>query len=118
MRARTRAHICLQYVSILRPPVKEDETGRKSINVEEWKQLLDVVRVCMWVSVCTSLQLWSDPKNMNGCTPNVYRGGGAYFGPDTSLDFLNKNHFQLIIRSHECKYEGYEYTHKGQVCVR
>ncbi|ODM91769.1 Serine/threonine-protein phosphatase rdgC [Orchesella cincta] len=81
-----------KYVSILRPPVLEtmNSDGR----------VLDL--------------LWSDPQNGTGCSPNTFRGGGSYFGSDVTEKVLKKHGLQLLIRSHECKPDGYEFMHSNK----
>ncbi|XP_073654879.1 serine/threonine-protein phosphatase with EF-hands 1 isoform X2 [Tursiops truncatus] len=59
--------------------------------------------------------LWSDPRGKRGCYPNTGRGGGCYFGPDITSKILNKYQLKMLIRSHECKPEGYEICHDGKV---
>ncbi|XP_078369903.1 serine/threonine-protein phosphatase with EF-hands pef-1-like [Oculina patagonica] len=89
-----------KYVSILKPPAM-DKAHPDTINLMEWRQVLDL--------------LWSDPKPLPGCKPNTFRGGGCYFGPDITERILRKHDLELLVRSHECKYEGYEYMHGEKV---
>ncbi|XP_061887241.1 serine/threonine-protein phosphatase with EF-hands 2-like isoform X3 [Entelurus aequoreus] len=67
----------------------------------EWKQVVDM--------------LWSDPIPQNGCIPNEVRGGGCCWGPDVTEDVLGRHNLQLLIRSHECKQDGYEFCHDRKV---
>ncbi|KAG8010791.1 Serine/threonine-protein phosphatase with EF-hands 1 [Nibea albiflora] len=67
----------------------------------QWKQIVDM--------------LWSDPMAQDGCVPNEVRGGGCYWGPDVTEEVLGRHNLQLLIRSHECKQEGYEFCHNRRV---
>ncbi|VDM56151.1 unnamed protein product [Angiostrongylus costaricensis] len=73
-----------RYQSVLRPAVRRGEQ-KNLTNADEWKLMLDV--------------LWSDPKQNKGCWPNVFRGGGSYFGPDITAAFLENFHFLLFINN-------------------
>ncbi|XP_046401818.1 serine/threonine-protein phosphatase 5 [Ischnura elegans] len=59
--------------------------------------------------------LWSDPQPQNGRAPSK-RGVGVQFGPDVTESFLNLNHLDYVVRSHEVKDEGYEVAHNGK-CI-
>ncbi|XP_042228027.1 serine/threonine-protein phosphatase with EF-hands 2-like [Homarus americanus] len=100
-----------KYTSVLRSPATRlhddaslTEDTEPALNKQirlaaatyEWKQVLDL--------------LWSDPQTQAGCQPNSFRGGGSYFGPDITKDFLAQHGLDLLIRSHECKFDGYEFT--------
>nr|CAG4646148.1 EOG090X03S1 [Macrothrix elegans] len=59
--------------------------------------------------------LWSDPQPMKGRSPSK-RGVGIQFGPDVTNRFLERNHLDYVIRSHEVKADGYEIAHEGK-CI-
>ena len=46
----------------------------------------------------------------------TYTGVGIQFGPDVTTRFLEHNHLDYIIRSHEVKSDGYEEAHDGK-CI-
>eukprot|EP00977_Amphora_coffeiformis_P013573 scaffold3586_cov164-Amphora_coffeaeformis.AAC.24 len=57
--------------------------------------------------------LWSDPQPFPGKSPSK-RGVGFSFGPDITKAFLERNHLNLLVRSHEVKEEGYLVEHEGK----
>ncbi|XP_071044388.1 serine/threonine-protein phosphatase with EF-hands pef-1 [Parasteatoda tepidariorum] len=87
-----------KFFTVLRPPVSEGQLAYEPV---EWKEIVDL--------------LWSDPRPQPGCYHNTYRGGGCFFGPEVTQAFLERHHFKMLIRSHQCKSDGYEYSHNGQV---
>uniref|UniRef100_A0A8D3A3D8 Serine/threonine-protein phosphatase n=1 Tax=Scophthalmus maximus TaxID=52904 RepID=A0A8D3A3D8_SCOMX len=84
-----------------RHKVRDDSGATAETDEHEWKQIVDV--------------LWSDPMPQNGCIPNEVRGGGCYWGPDVTEEVLGRHNLQLLIRSHECKQDGYEFCHNRRV---
>lgn len=59
--------------------------------------------------------LWSDPHPLPGRIRSK-RGMGKSFGPDITKAFLESNGLSLLIRSHECKDDGYVVEHDGR-CI-
>ncbi|KAF4533350.1 hypothetical protein B566_EDAN002747 [Ephemera danica] len=89
-------------LSSLMDPPQDDESGIESREKQEWRQVFDL--------------LWSDPQAAEGCAHNTMRGAGTYFGPDVTEKFLERNNLSLLVRSHECKLEGYEVVHNNK-CI-
>lgn len=81
--------------------IRADGSASEQLTKHEWEQVVDI--------------LWSDPRGKRGCYPNTSRGGGCYFGPDITSKILNKYQLKMLVRSHECKPEGYEICHDGKV---
>ncbi|XP_047391839.1 serine/threonine-protein phosphatase with EF-hands 1 isoform X1 [Sciurus carolinensis] len=81
--------------------VRSSDLSSEQLSKHEWEQIVDI--------------LWSDPRGRKGCYPNTSRGGGCYFGPDVTSKILNKYQLKMLIRSHECKHDGYEICHDGKV---
>lgn len=62
--------------------------------------------------------LWADPRGKTGYGPSYRVRKGCYiFGPDVTTAFLRKNQLRLMIRSHEVKVQGYEWTHSDCITV-
>ncbi|XP_051034856.1 serine/threonine-protein phosphatase with EF-hands 1 [Phodopus roborovskii] len=87
--------------TVLPGKTESEKFSSEQLTKHEWEQIIDV--------------LWSDPRGRKGCYPNTSRGGGCYFGPDVTSKILSKNQLKMIIRSHECKPDGYEICHDGKV---
>jgi len=58
--------------------------------------------------------LWSDPHNKKGIAEND-RGCSILFGSNSVSRFLKDHGFQMLIRSHEKKEEGYEFMFKKRL---
>ncbi|XP_044525196.1 serine/threonine-protein phosphatase with EF-hands 1 [Gracilinanus agilis] len=103
--------------SVLMPPSTPSEVELRNIqfsqNIQSSSLSLDQMSKNDWDQIINLL--WSDPRNKKGCFPNTSRGGGCYFGPDITNQILNKFALKMIIRSHECKPNGFEICHDGKV---
>lgn len=58
--------------------------------------------------------MWSDPQDARGVRPSS-RGAGHFFGQDVTQAFCKANDIHLVIRSHECVPDGFEFTHGSQL---
>jgi len=62
--------------------------------------------------------LWADPRGKTGYGPSYRVQNGCYiFGPDVTDAFLRRNGLRLVVRSHEVKVNGYEWTHPSLISV-
>ncbi|CAM2720074.1 unnamed protein product [Rotaria socialis] len=93
-----------RYVSVEVPP--KSEHGGARLTAEEKNEYHQVEDL-----------LWSDPdpKGLNGSRKNDSRNIGCFFGSDITDQFLEKNNFSMLIRSHQIKENGYEFAHHRKV---
>uniref|UniRef100_A0A3Q3FR74 Serine/threonine-protein phosphatase with EF-hands n=1 Tax=Labrus bergylta TaxID=56723 RepID=A0A3Q3FR74_9LABR len=100
---------------------ESDPESCETADEQEWKQVSDEKGSGSQLLFLETFNfkivdmLWSDPMPQSGCIPNEVRGGGCYWGPDVTEKVLGRHNLHLLIRSHECKQEGYEFCHNLQV---
>lgn len=101
------------------PPPKHSPEHLKSWREREresWYIVIkDILYICLnrFIGLMCEL-LWSNPQTALGRAPSK-RGCGIKFGEDVTRKFLTYNHLDLIVRSHEVKDEGFEFTHNDQL---
>lgn len=59
--------------------------------------------------------LWSDPSTTIQGFEVSSRGSGFFFGAASVANFLEKTNLKVIIRAHECVYDGYHEMFDGQL---
>ncbi|CAF1374131.1 unnamed protein product, partial [Rotaria sordida] len=93
-----------RYVTMEIPP--ESKSGGKELTSDEEDEYFQMQDL-----------LWSDPDpyNREGCRNNDQRNIGAFWGSNITEEFLNQYNYSMIIRSHQVKQKGYEYTHDEKV---
>ncbi|KAG2794668.1 hypothetical protein PC110_g20977 [Phytophthora cactorum] len=90
-------------------------SNHKNVTIEELLQLDHRGEPAQGTSRADELLmhlLWSDPCEEEGWKPSS-RGAGVEFGPDITKAFCKQNGIGLIIRSHECREEGFDIVHDG-----
>jgi diadenosine tetraphosphatase ApaH/serine/threonine PP2A family protein phosphatase len=85
----------------------------EDITIDQLQEANRVFEIPESNSICEQV-LWSDPRHKRGREDNP-RGASLVFGPDVTEKFLEDNKVDLIIRSHEVKDEGYDFSHDGKV---
>jgi Ca2+-binding EF-hand superfamily protein/diadenosine tetraphosphatase ApaH/serine/threonine PP2A family protein phosphatase len=58
--------------------------------------------------------MWSDPRIISETAPSD-RGAGVFFGADVTERFCALNNVALVVRSHECVPDGYQYMHDDRL---
>ncbi|CAF2135394.1 unnamed protein product [Rotaria magnacalcarata] len=93
-----------RYISMEIPP--KSEHGEAHLTADEKNEYHQVEDL-----------LWSDPdpKGLHGSRKNDSRNIGCFFGSDITDQFLKKNNFSMLIRSHQVKEKGYEFAHHRKV---
>ncbi|CAF4093486.1 unnamed protein product, partial [Rotaria magnacalcarata] len=93
-----------RYISMEIPP--KSEHGEAHLTADEKNEYHQVEDL-----------LWSDPdpKGLHGSRRNDSRNIGCFFGSDITDQFLKKNNFSMLIRSHQVKEKGYEFAHHRKV---
>ncbi|CAF3479330.1 unnamed protein product [Rotaria sp. Silwood1] len=93
-----------RYISLSIRPTSKNVGEQLTKNEEdEYLQMQDL----LWCD--------PDPEDRPGCRINDGRRMACFFGPDITEQFLSKNHFSMLIRSHEVKERGYEFEHNNKV---
>lgn len=59
--------------------------------------------------------LWSDPRPQRGTSHNDIRKFASFFGPDVTEGFLKRHGLSMVVRSHECFPEGYQFCHNNKL---
>jgi len=57
--------------------------------------------------------MWTDPQKAEGYGPSG-RGLGFTFGPDVTRAFLQRNGLKMVVRSHECVFDGFDMPYSGE----
>ena len=57
--------------------------------------------------------MWTDPQKAEGYGPSG-RGLGFTFGPDVTRAFLQRNGLKMVVRSHECVFDGFDTPYSGE----
>ena len=90
------------------------------MNIGKYK--VEIPSICSERGDCSTYGLfldlfWSDPdpRGRKGCRKNDDRNIACFFGPDVTEEFLKKYNLSMIIRSHQVKQEGYDFSHNGKV---
>jgi protein phosphatase len=60
--------------------------------------------------------LWNDPKEtLKGFAPSLRGGRARNFGLDVTVEFMNRNNIDLIIRAHEVFHHGFHEFFDGRI---